>query len=63
VYTVVETPLFQRLADNYWSEEERSAFVSFIADIQRLGTLSQALVVCARYAGAWLAMVSGAVCA
>ncbi len=31
VYTVVETPLFQRLADDYWSEEERSSFVSFIA--------------------------------
>jgi hypothetical protein len=31
VYTVVETPLFQRLADDYWTEEERGAFVSFIA--------------------------------
>ncbi|HEX7183485.1 MAG TPA: transcriptional regulator [Thermoanaerobaculia bacterium] len=31
MYTVVETPLFQRLADDYWTEEERSAFVSFIA--------------------------------
>ena len=31
MYTVVETPLFQRLADDFWSEEERSAFVSFIA--------------------------------
>ncbi len=31
MYTVVETPLFQRLADDYWTEEERSSFVSFIA--------------------------------
>jgi hypothetical protein len=31
VYTVIETPLFQRLADDHWTEEERSAFVSFIA--------------------------------
>ena len=31
VYTVVETPLFQRLADDHWTEEERSAFVFFIA--------------------------------
>jgi len=31
VYTVVETPLFQRLADDYWTEEELSAFISFIA--------------------------------
>jgi hypothetical protein len=31
MYTVVETPLFQRLADGYWTEEERSSFVSFIA--------------------------------
>ena len=31
MYTVVETPIFQRLADDYWTEEERSFFVSFIA--------------------------------
>jgi hypothetical protein len=31
MYTVVETPLFQRLADEYWTEEERSAFVSYIS--------------------------------
>lgn len=31
MYTVVETPLFQRLADDCWTEEERSTFVSFIA--------------------------------
>lgn len=31
MYTVVETPLFQRLADDHWTEEERTAFVSFIA--------------------------------
>lgn len=31
MYTVIETPLFQRLADDYWTEEERSSFVSFIA--------------------------------
>lgn len=31
MYTVVETPLFQRLADDYWTEEERSSFVSFLA--------------------------------
>lgn len=31
MYTVVETPLFQRLSDDYWTEEERRSFVSFIA--------------------------------
>ncbi|HSK74818.1 MAG TPA: transcriptional regulator [Thermoanaerobaculia bacterium] len=31
MYTVVETPLFQRLADDHWTEEERSSFVYFIA--------------------------------
>jgi hypothetical protein len=31
VYTVVETPLFQQFADDYWTEEERSSFVSYIA--------------------------------
>ena len=31
MYTVVETPTFSRLAEAYWSEEERLEFVSFIA--------------------------------
>ena len=31
MYTVVETPLFERLADACWTEEERYAFVAFIA--------------------------------
>ena len=31
LYTVVETPLFQRLADEHWTEEELSSFISFIA--------------------------------
>lgn len=29
--TVVETPTFARLAQQYWTEEERIAFVSYIA--------------------------------
>jgi hypothetical protein len=37
VYTVVETPLFQRLADDHWSEEERSSFVFFIASHPEAG--------------------------
>jgi len=39
VYTVVETPLFQRLADDHWSEEERSSFVSFIAAHPEAGNI------------------------
>jgi hypothetical protein len=39
VYTVVETPLFQRLADGYWTEEERSAFVFFIASHPEAGNV------------------------
>lgn len=35
--TVVETPTFVRLADQYWSEEERAAFVSFIASNSEAG--------------------------
>lgn len=31
MYTVIETPTFSRLADDYWTEEERSAFASYIA--------------------------------
>lgn len=37
VYTVVETPLFQRLADYYWTEEELGAFISFIAANPEVG--------------------------
>jgi len=29
--TVIETPTFQRLAAEFWSEEERLEFVSWIA--------------------------------
>ncbi len=39
MYTVVETPLFQRLADAYWTEEERSAFVFFIATHPEAGNV------------------------
>lgn len=31
MYTVVETPTFSRLAADYWTDEEHSAFVSYIA--------------------------------
>ena len=31
VYTVIETPTFSRLAADYWTEEERSTFASYIA--------------------------------
>ena len=31
MFTVVETPTFSKLSADYWSEEEREAFVSWIA--------------------------------
>ena len=31
MYTVIETPTFSRLAADYWTEEERSTFASYIA--------------------------------
>ncbi len=31
MYTVIETPTFARLAADYWTEEERSTFISYIA--------------------------------
>jgi len=30
--TVIETPTFQKQAENVWNEEERLAFISWIAD-------------------------------
>ncbi len=32
MYTVIETPLFQRQWPLYWSEEERGAFAAFLAE-------------------------------
>jgi mRNA-degrading endonuclease RelE of RelBE toxin-antitoxin system len=32
VLTVIETPVFQRLAEGVWSESEREAFIIFISD-------------------------------
>ena len=29
--TIVETPLFSKLVSDYWTEDERAAFASFIA--------------------------------
>jgi putative transcriptional regulator len=63
VYTVVETPLFQRLADDYWTEEERSSFVSFIAAHPEAGNVVPGSEVYAKYAGAWLDVASEEVCA
>jgi hypothetical protein len=31
MFTVIETPTFSRLAEDYWTEEERGAFAAFIA--------------------------------
>jgi mRNA-degrading endonuclease RelE of RelBE toxin-antitoxin system len=31
MFTVVETPTFSRLAEDYWTEKERNDFVSFVA--------------------------------
>ncbi|MGB4781778.1 transcriptional regulator [Candidatus Methylomirabilis sp.] len=37
MYTVIETPTFSRLADDYWTEEERSAFTAYIAANPKAG--------------------------
>lgn len=37
--TVVETLLFQRLWPNYWTEDERAEFASFIAARPNAGTV------------------------
>lgn len=31
MFTVIETPTFVRLANDCWSEEDRTAFITFIA--------------------------------
>ena len=37
MFTVVETPLFQRQWPLYWSEEERGAFAAYIAQHPKAG--------------------------
>ncbi|WPH17966.1 transcriptional regulator [Variovorax paradoxus] len=37
MFTVIETPTFQRLAADIWNEEERLEFVSFIAENTEAG--------------------------
>lgn len=37
--TVVETPTFSRLAADYWSEDERAEFVTWIAHHPEAGNV------------------------
>lgn len=37
MFTVIETPLFSKLVADYWSEEERGAFATFIAQNPEAG--------------------------
>ena len=30
--TIIETPIFQRLAEGVWSESEREAFITYISE-------------------------------
>ena len=39
MFTVVETPLFQKLWPLYWSEEERGEFAAYIASEPTAGTV------------------------
>ncbi|MET3496465.1 transcriptional regulator [Variovorax boronicumulans] len=39
--TVVETPTFQKLWPNYWTEEERGAFAAYISENPHAGDLVQ----------------------
>jgi len=41
VFTVIETPTFQRLAAEFWSEDERLDFVSWIAANTEAGDVIQ----------------------
>ena len=41
MFTVIETPTFQRLAAEFWSEDERLDFVSWIAANTEAGDLIQ----------------------
>lgn len=37
MFTVIETPTFVRLAEDYWNDEDRTGFVNFIAGAPEAG--------------------------
>jgi hypothetical protein len=37
VYTIIETPLFSRLAADYWTEDERGAFATWLSGNPKAG--------------------------
>ena len=37
MFTVIETPVFQKQSPNYWSEEERGEFAAYIAEFPNAG--------------------------
>jgi len=37
VYTVIETPIFSRLANDYWTEDERGAFTTWLSGNPKAG--------------------------
>lgn len=41
VLTVIETPTFQKQADEVWSEDEREAFIDWIAENPHAGDVIQ----------------------
>jgi hypothetical protein len=59
--TVAETAVFMRQAADVWTDEERLAFVDFIARNPEAGDLSRRRAVFARCGGAGKAAASAAV--
>jgi len=59
MFTVVETPLFQKQWPLYWSEEERGEFAAYIAECFPTPEMwCPSLAVFARSAGGGLVLVS-----
>ena len=61
MFTVVETPTFQKQAEKIWSEAERIEFINWIAENALSGDVIPGADGAARYAGRWPAEESAAV--
>lgn len=63
MFTVIETPTFVRLASNCWNDEDRTNFITFIAEIQMPVMLYPGQEACEKFVGGLLAVASVVGCA
>jgi hypothetical protein len=58
--TIIESPLFTKLWPDYWTEEERGAFMFYLANNPDAGAVIPGPMDVAKCAGAWMAAAKAA---